>query len=89
MGGEILDEELKPCLCGGKAKLNIRERKFYGWRGDGTKVKDFFVQVICNRCHSRGGLIATKKKGNSLEEVVTNEERRAAIDAWNRRIGDA
>lgn len=52
--------DLKRCpFCGGKARLSFKDAEFIGmnYRGD-RKVK-YRLQVICNKCHSRGKPIKT------------------------------
>lgn len=52
--------QLKPCpFCGSKARLSFKDAEFIGknYRGD-RKVK-YRLQVICNKCHSRGKPVKT------------------------------
>lgn len=52
--------KLKPCpFCGGKAKLSFAEVEFGGRNGIGDKKSKYRIQLICNRCHSRGMPIKT------------------------------
>ena len=90
-----MNKKLKPCpFCGGKAKVMYREAEFIGWRGDGMKDKSFFVYVACNRCRARGPLVKSdvivgkEQYMRGFERLMT-PYRNDAIDAWNRRIGDA
>ena len=88
-------EELKPCpFCGGKAKVMAREKKFFGWRGNGLKVKSYFAYCACNRCRARGNPVSTSP---SSEEPITYTGKYRkwflpyidrAVEAWNRRADD-
>ena len=52
--------ELKPCpFCGGAGKVSFKDHRFGGqnWRGD--KKLSYRVQVICNKCKSRGRPVIT------------------------------
>lgn len=52
--------ELKPCpFCGHKGRLSFRNVDFGGWNGYGEKKIKYIVQVICTRCHARGGTVKT------------------------------
>ena len=52
--------ELKPCpFCGGKGKVSFKDKYWGGWNGRGDHQKSYSVQVICNKCHSRGKPITT------------------------------
>lgn len=51
---------LKPCpFCGGKARISFFDAKFGGQNYIGDKKLKYRVQVICNKCHSRGKPIMT------------------------------
>ena len=51
---------LKPCpFCGGKARISYHDEKFGGQNYNGDKRIKYRVQVICNKCHSRGKPIVT------------------------------
>ena len=79
-------KEIKRCpFCGGTAKLSVRERSFDGYYGDGTKKMTHFIQVICNKCHARGGTLAIKLDKSRHYEVPSKEDEDKAIDLWNRR----
>lgn len=53
-------EKLKPCpFCGGEAKLSFKDVEFYGMNCYGDKKIKYRVQVICNKCHSRGKPVKT------------------------------
>lgn len=53
-------DKLKPCpFCGGKAKVSFKNHSFKGRNDFGDKKLKYRVQVICNRCRSRGKPIIT------------------------------
>lgn len=53
-------DELKPCpFCGGNAKVSFKNHSFKGQNDFGDKKLKYRVQVICNRCKSRGMPIIT------------------------------
>lgn len=53
--------ELKSCpFCGGKGKVSFKDYRFGGMNYAGDKKISYRVQVICNRCKSRGKPIITK-----------------------------
>ena len=53
--------ELKHCpFCGGKGKINARQRKFCGMNSSGNKKLVWSIYVKCNKCHSRGKPIKTE-----------------------------
>ena len=53
--------ELKPRpFCGGKAKISYKDYLFYGFIGKCDRKLKYRVQVICNKCHSRGKPIITE-----------------------------
>ena len=55
-----MSKDISPCpFCGGKAKLSFKDVAFYGQNALGDKKIKYRVQVICNRCHSRGNPIKT------------------------------
>lgn len=52
--------ELKSCpFCGGAGKVSFKDYRFIGVNGFGDKKIQYRVQVICNRCRSRGKPIIT------------------------------
>ena len=52
--------ELKPCpFCGGKGKVSFKDYRFHGQNYKGDKKISYRVQVICNRCKSRGMAVLT------------------------------
>lgn len=54
-------EELKPCpFCGGRGRISFKQYRFIGQNDFGDKKISYRVQVICNRCKSRGKPIRTK-----------------------------
>ena len=53
--------DLKPCpFCGGKARVSFRDVKFGGQNYDGDRKIKYRIQVICNKCRSRGKPITTE-----------------------------
>lgn len=75
-----------PCIhCGGKGKVSFKDYRFIGQNYFGDKKIVYRVQVICNKCRSRGKPIFTKplinpnpyitKWGNSYAETdICNKE---------------
>ena len=52
--------DLKPCpFCGGKGKISFKNYRFVGQNHFGDKKLKYRVQVICNRCKSRGKPVIT------------------------------
>ena len=52
--------ELKPCpFCGGKGKVSFKDYRFIGFNVFGNRKVQYRVQVICNKCRSRGKPIIT------------------------------
>ena len=80
-------EPTKDCpFCGGNGNLSIRQGKFYGFNGIGDKKMKMVLQVICNRCHSRGKPITTDYLVNPTYENIPQEYFDKAWIAWNRRV---
>lgn len=83
-------ERTKDCpFCGGNGNLSIRQGKFYGFNGFGDKKMKMVLQVICNRCHSRGKPITTDYLVNPSSnnyETIPVEYFDKAWSAWNRRV---
>ena len=83
-------EPTKDCpFCGGNGNLSIRQDKFYGFNGFGDKKMKMRLQVICNKCHSRGKPIITDYLVNpSSSNYETRPEKYfdKAWEAWNRRV---
>lgn len=83
--------DLKPCpFCGGNSKVSIRDMIFYGQDIIGNKKIKYGAQVICNRCHARGGIataIIITDRADTRVEMDKLRER--AIELWNRRSGEA
>ena len=52
--------DLRPCpFCGGKGKVSFKDYKFIGQNFRGDIKKQYRVQIICNKCKSRGKPIIT------------------------------
>lgn len=52
--------ELKPCpFCGGNGKISFKDYKFAGFNGRSDRKMKYRLQVICNKCRSRGKPIVT------------------------------
>ena len=52
--------ELKPCpFCGGKGKPTFKDYRFGGQTYRGDKSQKYRVQIVCNKCRSRGKPIIT------------------------------
>ena len=82
-------DHLKPCpFCGGRASLSIRQGKFFGFNGLGDKKMKMVLQVICNRCHSRGKPITTDYLINPEIKTIPDEYFLKAWAAWDRREGE-
>lgn len=75
----MAETELRPCpFCGGSGKVSFKDHRFHGQNHKGDKKISYRVQVICNRCKSRGAPIITTdminpnpyitKWGNSYHE---------------------
>lgn len=95
------EQKLKPCpFCGGKGKVSYKDYRFGGWNGKSDIRRKYRVQVICNRCKSRGKPIITDWIVNHSPYQTTywdkdsrhEEAMKAfmpyivqAIEAWNRR----
>lgn len=80
---------LKRCpFCGGKAKVSFMNHSFKGQNDFGDKKLKYRVQVICNRCRSRGKPIITDwltpRMIAQTEAFKPYVEQ--AIKAWNRRV---
>ena len=90
--------ELKPCpFCKGKAKVSFRDYRFNGYNAFGERIVSYRVQVICNKCKSRGMPVITKqlinpnpylsKWGNNYHE--TYEKSQSATDMFAPYVGQA
>lgn len=87
--------ELKPCpFCGGEAKPSIEFMHDKEDRPSEQKyAKKCIVQVICNRCHSRGKPVSfySTTWGDLVNVPYLMQKENAApwvnlaIDYWNRR----
>ena len=83
-------EPTKDCpFCGGNGNLSIRQDKFYGFNGFGDKKMKMRLQVICNKCHSRGKPIIPDylvNQSSSNYETIPEKYFDKAWEAWNRRV---
>jgi hypothetical protein len=58
-------EKLKACpFCGGNGKVSFKDYRFFGQNCFGDKMIQYRVQVICNKCKSRGKPILTDRLKN-------------------------
>lgn len=97
-------DELKPCpFCGGKGKISFKDYAFKGWKYHGETKQKYRVQVICNKCRSRGKPIITdwlidphpyfskwwdEKSRNEKQTEMFEPYVTSAIKAWNRRASN-
>ena len=73
--------ELKPCpFCGGKGRISFKDKYWGGWNGKGDHRKAYSVQIICNKCHSRGKPITTDWLVNPNPYISIYSGRYAADD---------
>ena len=83
--------KIKPCpFCGGNASLSYRDIGFGGWNCLGDKKLKYRVQVICDRCKSRGKPITTDFIINANPYYANGQKafekyNMLAIDKWNTR----
>ena len=55
-----MDIKLKPCpFCGGHGKVSFKDYRFIGQNYKGDRKLVYRVQVICNKCKSRGKPVLT------------------------------
>lgn len=83
-------EELKKCpFCGGNARVSVRQKLFIGWVGEFENKKiNYAAQVICNKCHARGGIITGIFVSDSQLKHDLEWLGERAIESWNRREGE-
>ena len=91
-------DELEKCpFCGGKAKPSIAFMHVKEYRPSEQKyAKKYRVQVICNRCHSRGKPVSfySTSWGDWVNVPYLTQKKNVApwvnlaIDYWNRRNND-
>lgn len=81
-------DRLKICpFCGGNGHVSTRDMRFYGQNVFGNRKIKYGAQVICNRCHARGGIataIIITDRADTRTEMDKLRER--AIKAWNKEI---
>lgn len=54
-------EQIRSCLfCGGRGRVSFKDARFTGQNYRGDKKIVYRVQIICNRCSSRGKPIRTE-----------------------------
>ena len=84
-----MKEEIKPCpFCGGKVHASTREKLFICWNGLGNKKIDFAAQVICNKCHARGGIVTEILVTDISLDSKLELLKKRAVEAWNRRASE-
>lgn len=80
-------ETVNDCpFCGGNAQISFRQGKYMGQNAFGDKKMKYVLQVICNRCHSRGKPITTDWLVNPNRDNIPEDYRDEAARAWNKRI---
>ena len=53
-------DEMELCpFCRGRGKVSFKDYRFVGYNGVGDVKKVYRVQVICNKCRSRGRPVIT------------------------------
>lgn len=83
-------DELKPCpFCGSDSlKISKRDVGYLGKSSDGTKKLKYRINIMCNKCHSKGKPITTTviygRVGFHRQESFVKAEQQAMI-AWNTR----
>lgn len=93
--------EIKSCpFCGGNGKVSFKDYRYIGHSAFGDKKVCYRVQVICNKCRSRGRPVITEalinpnpyssKWGNCFGENPAQTKLfepfvEQAIAAWNTR----
>lgn len=84
-----MENEIKRCpFCDGNARVSTREKLFLGWNGLGTKKIEYAAQVICNKCHARGGIVTGIFVTDHQLTYDLEWLGERAIEAWNRRAED-
>ena len=82
--------ELKPCpFCGGKGRVSFKDKYWGGWNGRGDHQKAYGVQIICNKCHSRGKPITTDWLKNPNPYLTIYSGRYTEADLENPVIKNA
>ena len=77
---------MKQCpFCGGNGKLSVRQGRYFGQNCFGDKKMKVVLQVICNRCHSRGRPITTEYLINPNYENIPQKYFDKAFEAWETR----
>lgn len=76
--------EIKQCpFCGGNAKPSIRNEHRKEYRPSEQKfAKKYYVQVICNKCHSRGRPIKFYSTIYYNEWDIPYLDRKKSIEPW-------
>lgn len=75
--------KLKPCPFCGSTSLKIESKH----NGSHYWIGTHSATVRCNKCHARGGTASCKvEKGKYSADSETEMK---AIEAWNRRAGNA
>lgn len=81
--------ELKPCpFCGGKARLNYHQTKYYGQNEIGAKKIKYTGYIVCNKCLSRGkpvSVVADNVHCLGWGKELVERMFPLAAEEWNRR----
>ena len=65
--------------------MSVRQGRYFGQNCFGDKKMRMVLQVICNRCHSRGKPITTDYLINPNRENIPQEYFDKALEAWETR----
>jgi Lar family restriction alleviation protein len=96
--------ELKPCPFCGYKSIKITERRHKNWIAyfskfgcDYETIIKISANVICNKCHAKGGTAVGNIQGVGNMREVTKDRfkivehetiKQKAIELWNRRVNN-